>query len=239
MYDTIYSIYDILNSKKDYYNESNYILQKYHKIKNQYPENILDIGCGTGNHLQEFSKHIKHGVGLDISSKMIEIAKQKKINNIEFYASKIQDTDLNQNFELVTLLFQVVNHIDSIFELQELFYYISNKMNKDSILVFDMFNIVAMILDNPKKECRTIDDKITVDIDPHFNSLDSKLTLNYSINNNNKETKYTLNETIWSTNIIKKILESYDFNILEINNNWKDIPADANSYKLLFICQKL
>src|SRR3712207_7442057 len=38
---------------------------------------ILDIGCGTGRHLLEFSKYSSHLTGTDISSKMLTYAKEK------------------------------------------------------------------------------------------------------------------------------------------------------------------
>lgn len=38
---------------------------------------VLDIGCGTGRHLLEFSKYTQHLTGIDISSKMLAYAKEK------------------------------------------------------------------------------------------------------------------------------------------------------------------
>jgi len=38
---------------------------------------VLDIGCGTGRHLLEFSKHTSHLTGTDISSNMLKYAKEK------------------------------------------------------------------------------------------------------------------------------------------------------------------
>lgn len=38
---------------------------------------VLDIGCGTGRHLKEFSQYTPHLHGLDISSEMLEYAKEK------------------------------------------------------------------------------------------------------------------------------------------------------------------
>ena len=38
---------------------------------------VLDIGCGTGRHLLEFSKFTSYVTGTDISSKMLDYAKEK------------------------------------------------------------------------------------------------------------------------------------------------------------------
>lgn len=41
---------------------------------------VLDIGCGTGRHLLEFSKLTPYVTGTDISSKMLNYAKEKLKN---------------------------------------------------------------------------------------------------------------------------------------------------------------
>lgn len=38
---------------------------------------VLDIGCGTGRHLQEFAAYTPYLTGIDISSKMLAYAKEK------------------------------------------------------------------------------------------------------------------------------------------------------------------
>lgn len=46
----------------------------------QEEDRLLDIGCGNGHHLLALSDEIKHGIGIDISPKMIEHA-QKSLSN--------------------------------------------------------------------------------------------------------------------------------------------------------------
>jgi len=67
------------------------------------PQNgaILDIGCGTGWLLRQIVKlhqHIK-GIGIDISSKMIDIAKEEtcreNINNLAFIKGDWEELDLS------------------------------------------------------------------------------------------------------------------------------------------------
>jgi len=51
---------------------------------------VLDIGCGTGRHLLEFSKFTSYVFGTDISSKMLNYAKEKLKNG------SISNTDINK-----------------------------------------------------------------------------------------------------------------------------------------------
>jgi SAM-dependent methyltransferase len=238
MYENIYNIYDNLNKNKKYETETTFILKKCNQINGILPKNILDIGCGTGSHLKYFSTFVEFGLGIDISEKMIAEAISKNLSNIEFKACTIENITDYTKFDIITLLFQVVNHISSIDDLEKIFYHISNKSNERTLVIFDIFNIVAMILDNPKKENRQIEN-MNIIIDPEFDALNSKLILNYTIKSKNKTTKYILNETLWNIHTIKNILTKYGFNTIEILNNWTEEKATINSYKILFICQKI
>ena len=45
---------------------------------------IIDVGCGTGLVLEQVASHFAWGVGIDISRKMIQLARRKRIPNARF-----------------------------------------------------------------------------------------------------------------------------------------------------------
>ena len=57
---------------------------------------VLDYGCGTGTTACALAHHVKQIHAIDISSKMIEIAKQKaivgKIENVNFFSAHDKKT---------------------------------------------------------------------------------------------------------------------------------------------------
>ncbi|MEN2416009.1 class I SAM-dependent DNA methyltransferase [Flavobacterium mesophilum] len=62
--------------------------------------NILDIGCGTGLPIAKYFSEENHFVtGIDISEKMIEIAKSREIKNAAFYVSDFFDFKTSEKFE--------------------------------------------------------------------------------------------------------------------------------------------
>jgi 2-polyprenyl-3-methyl-5-hydroxy-6-metoxy-1,4-benzoquinol methylase len=70
---------------------------------------ILDYGCATGSIAIEIADMVKEAHGIDISSKMIEIAKRKaderKIRNIDFTKATIFDESLEkESFDLILAL---------------------------------------------------------------------------------------------------------------------------------------
>lgn len=65
---------------------------------------VLDVACGTGILIPYYMKHkVKKVVGVDISSKMIEIAKEKyaDCDCVDFYIGDMEEIDLDQQFDCV------------------------------------------------------------------------------------------------------------------------------------------
>lgn len=238
MYEIIYKIYDFLNKNKDYNSECEFIISKV-KVYNKFNiKKMLDIGCGTGNHLQYLSKYINNGIGIDISKEMIDVASKKEIPNVKFIHSSVENLS-DSEFDLITLLFQVVNHIHDLSKLILLFKSISNKINSGGILIFDVFNCLAMLLDKPNNEIRNIHDR-TIEIKSNFDAFNSNLSIhyNYKDNTTNESFNYSLYETIWSPFILKQILNETGFKICEIKKNFTEEDISINTYKLTFICKK-
>lgn len=73
-------------------------------------DTVLDFGCGTGLIANELAGNVKAIQAIDISSKMVEIAKKKadyrKITNIEYLHATIFDGRLKENsFDAVTAFY--------------------------------------------------------------------------------------------------------------------------------------
>ena len=85
-----------LKRNKYYYKD----IIKY--LKYNIPDNskILEIGCGLGNVLNALNP--SYGVGIDISGKMVELAKEK-FPNITFYQMDAENIKLNEKFEYIVI----------------------------------------------------------------------------------------------------------------------------------------
>jgi 2-polyprenyl-3-methyl-5-hydroxy-6-metoxy-1,4-benzoquinol methylase len=87
---------------------------------------VLDFGCATGTMLFEIADCVKEAVGIDISSKMIEIAKRKagerEIGNIGFRKATIFDkTFENKSFNVI-IAFNIIHFIENTQELVQRMY---------------------------------------------------------------------------------------------------------------------
>ena len=78
-------------------------------------DTVLDYGCGTGTAACQFSRLVKEIHAIDISSKMIEIAKEKanaeKIENVIFEQSDIFDNKYSTQSYDVILAFNMLHTV--------------------------------------------------------------------------------------------------------------------------------
>ena len=93
-------------TEKKQENFSDRLVFKIIKEKKLLNENskVLDIGCGTGRHLLEFSKITSHITGTDISSRILDYAKEKlkNVNEAKFiHGNWMKNFTKEKEFDLV------------------------------------------------------------------------------------------------------------------------------------------
>lgn len=97
---------------------------------------VLEIGCGTGDILANLTPKI--GIGIDISEKMIELAKDKYKDcpDIYFYNLSFQKLNNDIQFDFIILV-DVVEHVEN---MQEMAKEIRNKTNQQTKIFISMAN---------------------------------------------------------------------------------------------------
>lgn len=105
VYDNFYAeIYDhlVYNNYKDDYEVGEII----NKTSPTSSSKILDIGCGTGNHVSTFVNKGYKAIGIDISPSMIEKAKEKYPNyNFQIADATNDDKFTSNSFTHITCLY--------------------------------------------------------------------------------------------------------------------------------------
>jgi len=103
---------------------------------------VLEVGCGTGPILQLINKHckIRHGLGIDIDRRAIDLAKNvNSYENLQFEARNLYDIDKKalRSFNLF-LCFDILHHIPKKEKMVFLNYLTDSMKKKDRLILKDL-----------------------------------------------------------------------------------------------------
>ena len=232
--------YDIIHSEKKYDIEIQFLINLYENFLSKTPKSVLDVGCGTGSHTIRFAERNYNILGIDISNDMIQFAKKKHTNkNLEFINCGI--SNVNRKFDLSYSLFNVINHILKFEDLISFFKGIKSTLNKDGLYVFDCYNGIATILDNPRdrvKERHIGSDKIVIKTKCDYNDFEETLVLNNVVKYKKKIIEYSIKHRIWKPESLKDIMNYVGLELIKIYKSF-DLNAvvKKEDYKIVFACK--
>ncbi len=144
-YDELAKFYDKIFNK-DYEKEVNFIVKIFKRYN---VKTILDVGCGTGEHIQRLENLGFKCDGLDISQKMIDIAK-KKTKNARFYRADMKNFDLRKKYDAILCMFATFNYNISIHEAKRTLTNFKKHLTRKGLVLLDLHNVWK----NGKKEIK-------------------------------------------------------------------------------------
>ena len=134
------SLYDTVYEEKDYLAEVKRVLSWCDIASDAKRLNVLDLGCGTGRHALEIAKLDHHVSCLDQSNSMLDFARRRFDSAGLVFNGQIgnvQDFALEKKFDLVTMMFAVLNYITDKAELIATLNSIRAHLVKGGVFVFD------------------------------------------------------------------------------------------------------
>lgn len=182
MYEGIEEIYDEIHQDKDYKKESCIILDIIKKHLNEKNIQLLDVGCGTGQHLVNLSKYFDC-VGIDSNEKFIKIAGSK---GLKVFHKNMLNFNLDKKFDIIICLFGVIAHALSYENLKKVLFNFKKHLNKDGIIIIEPWLFKGQY--RVQRASREISKKIFVTSD---NSLENDIAIlkkQYNVNNKKYET---------------------------------------------------
>lgn len=99
---------------------------------------LLDIGCGTGELLLRMTKNYQCD-GMDLSEGMLKIAQRKlKHREVKLFLGDMVEFDTGYKYDIMVSLFDTVNHMVSVEELESHLKSVSNSLNDGGVYIFDV-----------------------------------------------------------------------------------------------------
>jgi len=109
MYRQLANYYDEIYRFKNYRKEAEKIETLIEQDKKSPGDHLLDVACGTGNHIAYLKQHYKVE-GLDFSPEMLRIAR-KKHPDVVFHRGDMTSFKLKNRFDIITCLFSAIGHV--------------------------------------------------------------------------------------------------------------------------------
>jgi len=122
-------------------------------------ENILDIGCGTGNLSIGLSKHFNQVFGIDLDSEMVNLAKAKDVSNIDYKCMNMLTLEKHfkpSQFNNIASCGNTLVHLSSLAEIEDFFTQTRSILKPHGTLFIQIINY-DRILDNNIEGLPTVD----------------------------------------------------------------------------------
>ena len=135
MYTKTSQFYDAIYSFKDYGDEVTKIQNFIKKHAQRNYETLLDVACGTGQHLVHLQDHyIAEGVDLDAG--MLAVA-QERLPDMVFHSASMIDFDLGRQFDVITCLFSSIGYVETIENLNQTLHSLAHHLPEDGLLIVE------------------------------------------------------------------------------------------------------
>ena len=135
MYKKLAKYYDLIYHWKDYEKEANSIKELIRKNKKSDGNLLLDVGCGTGKHLEQFKDDFSC-TGIDINIEMVEVAR-KKVKDVIFEQGNMINLNLNIEYDIILCLFSAIGYVKTYSNLEKTMKNFANHLKKGGLLIIE------------------------------------------------------------------------------------------------------
>lgn len=105
---------------------------------------ILDLGCGTGEHLNILSSECSSCIGLDNSIEMLNIAKERFPGKIQFVRKNFRNFDFYNEFDIIISLFGSMVYLVNDRDVDTFFWNTWRALKPGGIGIFEVWNSIPV-----------------------------------------------------------------------------------------------
>ena len=153
--------YDTLYSEKDYQGECDLVEAACTRFEVK-PKAILDVGCGTGNHVMEFARRGYACTGVDLSAAMLVHAASKSAEENfavtpHWINGDARDFEAGGPFDLATMMFAVVSYLTCNDDVIRGLRNIRRHLRPGSLFLCDFWYGPAVLSVRPSERVRVLE----------------------------------------------------------------------------------
>lgn len=230
LYNDLAKYYEIVYAPKKYKKESQKIKKLIEKFKKSNGCNLLDVACGTGKHISFFKKYF-HCMGVDISEKMLEIAR-RNVPDVEFKKVNMVDMRLEKKFDILTCLFSSIGLVKTYENLRKTWKNFANHLEEGGVAIVEPWFFRPM--HHQKYHfCPNEDIQIAKLIRYRTENNLAILDYHYLISEKGKKVRHYVDHTefgIFDADITLQIMESSGFEAHQLSDKDTCIYDDQTFY---------
>ena len=238
------NVYDTLTSNIDYKELAGY----YDRIITSHDGKrgiLLDLACGTGSMSMQLSALGYDVIGVDLSTEMLSVAKEKPHKNIEYLCQDMCELDMYGTIDVTVCVLDSINHLDSKEDILRCFSSVSLFCDPEGLFVFDINTV--------RKHREVLEDHTFVyDMESVYcvwqnyldsDSEDSRVDIALDIFTENEDGSYErscedFSEIALPLEEIEELLHKAGFRILDRYNYMTTEKGSEDSEKVLYCCAK-
>ena len=140
-YTSLSLFYDAFMQDVDYGAWCDFYEEAFRRFSTSPVENLVDIGCGTGNITLPMAKRGYKTTGLDLSEEMLALAEQKSQEarvGIRFLGSDMRTFSLGFRADAAISSFDCINYLLKTADVEAAFYRAHENLQKGGLFIFDV-----------------------------------------------------------------------------------------------------
>jgi len=177
--------YDLYYKDKDYKSEIEFVLDFAAKYGVK-PASYLDMGCGTGRHMEQFLAKGLAADGFDLSANMLKSAEKRLAGyqNVNLSEGNLCSFRNGRKYPLVVSLFAVMGYLTSNEDLLAGLKTAAEHLEDGGVFIFDGWFGPAVLSEKPEERThKYVSDDVTVyrHASPELDAEKQCVTVNYEI----------------------------------------------------------
>jgi len=153
--------YDQLYGDKNYSTECDLLEKLFQSYSLNSVRNILDLGCGTGNHAVPLAERGYKVTGVDRSADMLAQARHKlqtqpDSKNLILECADIRGLSLNATFDAVLIMFAVLGYQQTNQDVVSALSAARRHLKPGGLLIFDVWYGPAVLANRPSERIKII-----------------------------------------------------------------------------------